>query len=273
MIRSRDRSKGGQRSGDISIASVAPGAIFDIDATVADSYPGSGDVIYNLVKSPADGELQSTYNWNLGAAAGSAPSDPTFVGTAGSPSAYFLLDGTQQLILLNITNYIAKLHRSDNANPWWCVLIYQVPATASTRHVYGNSNTATRIGFRFTHTSTPQTQYIASNGASAVSMTAVNPSVINSPYLFAFTITPSTSAAFAAGNSTTFTSRTVPAFTSTDDSTSTIGFGGASTVSGSSILENGSRLYAASMGLGVLNNDNLAAIVAMYNTRHGRTYA
>ncbi len=78
------------------LSSIVAAACFDLDATIEDSYSGSGDDFKNLVPSPADGAGQTEYDFAR--AAGAA--GPVFTGTAGSSDASRNVDPESSVITL-----------------------------------------------------------------------------------------------------------------------------------------------------------------------------
>lgn len=61
--------------------------IWDLDATQAASYSGTGSTWNNLITSPDDGQAQSAYNFTV-------EGSPVFTGSAGTSGAYWAMDGT-----------------------------------------------------------------------------------------------------------------------------------------------------------------------------------
>lgn len=70
-----------------------PSTCFHLDATDADSYPGSGQTWANLIASPADGSGQTDFDVWRGGSSSASTDDPTFNGTAGDSAAYWSFDG------------------------------------------------------------------------------------------------------------------------------------------------------------------------------------
>lgn len=71
------------------------GLVAHWDAADVDSWNGTGQRWLNLVASPADGELQTAYDLILGADETVTAQDPSFVGTPGSASAYWSIEGNE----------------------------------------------------------------------------------------------------------------------------------------------------------------------------------
>lgn len=57
---------------------VLDSVVFELDATVSDSYSGSGETWVNLISSPADGSAQTDNDFYLGGAATTDGNEPTF---------------------------------------------------------------------------------------------------------------------------------------------------------------------------------------------------
>lgn len=113
----------GQGSSGPTNISEIPGACSDYDATISDSYSGSGTSWANLIASPADGANQSDYDLT-------ATNGPTFTGTAGDADAYWLLAGDnvsdEHFLLTAASNppLYRDLHKTSSGNAWWIAFAY-----------------------------------------------------------------------------------------------------------------------------------------------------
>lgn len=98
---------------DNSIQSVFDSAVFDLDATIANSYGGTGFRLKNLVPSPADGETKARYDHTLGTTEGANTAAPTFTGSAGDSGAGFTNDGGDYFqIIGGNTDLIEAIHKT-----------------------------------------------------------------------------------------------------------------------------------------------------------------
>jgi hypothetical protein len=108
---------GGGRRRASAGGSVAAGAVFELDAGNAASYPGSGQTLANVVASPADGALQTAYDFLLGTDGTVEADDAPFSGTPGglSSAEYFSFDSDR--ITLGAANpaFIDTMHKAGSA--------------------------------------------------------------------------------------------------------------------------------------------------------------
>lgn len=61
-----------------SMGDIVASNVFDLDARLTDSYPGTGETWFNLNPSPADGDTQSNLDFWLGKNGSAGTDDPTF---------------------------------------------------------------------------------------------------------------------------------------------------------------------------------------------------
>src|SRR5574343_994393 len=123
MIRTRKRIRAMSppaESGDGSLSDVIASAVFDLDATQAASYPGSGTTWSNLVTAPADGSAQTAYDFYRGDGSTST-TYPTFNGTPGSAAAYWSFDGGDLFDLKSGANttFLKNAHKSAGGGIGW----------------------------------------------------------------------------------------------------------------------------------------------------------
>jgi hypothetical protein len=125
-------------------------AIFDLDATLSDSY-SSGQVWHNLVPAPADGSAQTDYDFNLGGTSGSGADDPTFTGTAGDAAAYFALDGGDYFSLAgSIPSFFNTIHQGADSHT--LIITMNAPISGGSRtglFSTTNPNSALNVGLNY----------------------------------------------------------------------------------------------------------------------------
>lgn len=258
---------------DLSLYSTSGGgivmpasAVFDLDATQIGSYPGSGQVWNNLIATPADGSAQSAYNFNLGATASASTDDPTFVGTAGAPSAYFGLDGGDYFELsTGNTTFTKSLHKTTDFRPFTMIVCFRAADGVTSRVIMGNTakSASTAHGIRLNIDSGENTRLFQGDGTVA----KASPNGYNVPVGADVFL----AAAFDGAVSRSWGNSAVAseaAYTYNADSTDApnpfnIGY----------FLPSGTRIYAASLFNASLSNADVAKVISVYNTRHGRTYA
>lgn len=144
------RKAGGGFPGGVAsdfLDGVIPSTVFDLDATISDSYGGSGQIWANLTTSPNDGETQTAYDFFRGADVNVASDDPTFTGSAGSNAAYWLLDGGDHFSLASGTNtdFLSGLHKTSGAGsgPWTVGAAFRVIGTPGSQGLFGTTNGST----------------------------------------------------------------------------------------------------------------------------------
>lgn len=121
--------RGEAAAGPAYLDSVISSACCDLDATIADSYSGSGTTWANLIESPADGAAQTDYDLSI--------SGFSFVGAAGSDAAYFSCNNTADYFE-NATagNILNGGMRSDIPEVWFAMTWYPLTYT-STERLFG----------------------------------------------------------------------------------------------------------------------------------------
>ncbi len=131
--------------------SILPSVCCELDATMLGSYPGTGQVWANLAKIPADGIAQAGYDHTLGLD-DNATSDPSFIGVAGDPGAYWSFTSGQRFIIRNgNTPLLRDLHKSTILTDFWTAVIWYNPAsvTAGQMVFIGNATSNAQHGFNF----------------------------------------------------------------------------------------------------------------------------
>jgi len=246
-------------------------SIFDLDATIAESYT-SGQVWKNLIQHPSDRTYRSAYDFNLGASSSPSTDDPTFTGSAGSPSAYWSFDGGDYFSLAGtITDFLNTLHKG---RPHTLIMCFNTALnTDSTYGLFSSANTgsASQIGLSYKY---GFSFYFFDQRILATNVQAqrgpISPAgAIDRIVIFSYDPVANTVTTW--NNSSTGSSVSW-VFTKNNDNQS----GGAPSIgaSGSSgKLPNGSKLYSCAMLNKAINNTDAANIIAFYNARHKRTYA
>jgi len=249
----------------------------DLDATISDSYSGSGQSWLNIETTPSDSASQSAYDFHLGAGSGSSTDDPTFTGSAGSQSAYFSLDGGDHFQLKAFSATQAALwmaHRTDSSNPCWVALAFQTP-TGANKGFWGTGWSTGDIGIYNYADEAGATVYSTATGTSDSlvitnsSFTGGSPSV----QIFSMDCNGTTNNFRNWTNTKTGTtqSKTWQAQTVDPDSNWQIGASDGGTPVGFMLAN--TRIYACSFGDEFLDDTKAGAIIDEYNLRHNRTYA
>jgi len=247
-------------------------AVFDLDATIANSYT-SGQVWKNIVPTPADGAAQSAYDFNRGAGNSSSTDDPTFVGGVGSPSAYWLLDGGDFFRLAGAVANTPLLNNSPQKQDHTLIMTVNFNTGASQDiglfSTCDTSNASNRGisyygGYNFLFLRQRTASGLVSTQSGAIGNSNI-PAIVIITYNSATNqhirwVNTATGTTFAAGwNATAETHVGV---------LPTIGARGSAVA-----MPNGSRIYGCAMLNKAINNADAANIISFYNARHRRVYA
>lgn len=132
------------------------GATVDIGIACANSWPGNGQVLYNLIKfgSAGDTEAQSSVDFVLGGSDAAASNDPTFVGRAGHKGAYFSFDGgdflkyTGQLIgdQTVVDGFADDWHRTTGGKDYFVGLAFCYESNATFQTIFTTKATGANQG-------------------------------------------------------------------------------------------------------------------------------
>lgn len=260
-------------SGDGSLADVIASAVFDLDATIAASYPGTGTTWSNLVTAPADGSAQTAYDFLTGDGATST-TYPTFNGSAGSAAAYWGFDGGDYFLLKSgvNTNFLRDLQKTTGGSDWWFAATIKVQAGTIIQGLFGNrTTTSTSIGVAVWLTASEFLQAPQSNGTQVVA-SRTGAFVDDNIYVVLVSHSHSTNATRFWVNSVTAQEVSQTYNTTTTDAARVARLFGISGSGGQGPLNLGTETYSAAMGNEYLDDTKAAAIIAALEARHGRDY-
>lgn len=249
------------------ISVIVPDTIFQWDANLVASYPGTGQPLYNVITTPYGGDSQAALNWQLGSTSGVSTDDPSYL------PGKFVSDGGGALSLVSSTPFLNSLHRSDSGQVFWAAISFSFGSVpSSTAPVFGNSSGSGISGWRVEWSSAATMILRRADGTNnasgvnlATSLTALT------PYLAVLVYVPTTGEWKFAINSRTFNASGTSAFPNTVSSTNR--FYAFAAANSSNRMPADSEFYGASMGAGDLTDSQLSDIVDYYNALHGRTYA
>lgn len=260
----------GEAPGDGSLKDIVASAVWDLDATQAASYSGSGTTWANLVDFPADDNGQTAYDFFLGD--GSTPTTyPTFTGSAGDPAAYFALDtGDYFTIKTGVnTGLINNLHKTTGGQQATIIMAMRTGAGGYYIGTAPSAANGSNHGFYFYKDNS--TLYLDQFNASTYGRSSIPVTLNGTDMLMAIAFDVTGGTIKKASNARTFTSVASPQFvTSTADATLSfkIGANGAAAPTGGS-----ARLYGVYTFNELLSDAQLSDVIDAINTRHGRTYA
>lgn len=254
--------------------------VCDLDATVADSYNGSGLLWANLTPNPADGLLRARYDFHVGDGS-TASTYPTFNGTPGTNGAYWSADGSDYFRLKTLTGSLpTKWHRTSGGSSFWVATAFRTPPGifTGTRCFWGNAGSGTNRGVGATVLSTDLLGLVSANGTSAVVTSNIGgPLTGSTDYLYVVSVDPTqtTNNVRIWLNTTTSSSYSMIFGASSTASTDDFFIMATrnSTTNGANAMESGTYLYSFAMGNEFLDNTKAEALFSHLRARHNRAYA
>lgn len=262
------RQCAGPAAGSAYLDGVVASTVFDLDATIADSYAGSGTTWANLIAAPADGSAQTDYDFYRGDGA-TGTTYPAFNGTGGSVAAYWSFDGGDYFRLKSGANtaLLAALHKTTGGADFWLAFTYR-PVDASTfNHIFSTQTTAAGVGLRVQINNIEDMSLIQRGTANASSPSTNTAAGTDHVAIFSYS---HTTGEIACWIDTVTGSFSALAFNTTTGTANLAHIGGSN--GATNALQSGSRLYSFAMGNEYLDNTKAAAIIAHLEARHGRDY-
>lgn len=234
--------------------------VYDLDATIAASYGGSGTTWANLETTPADSAAQSAYNFTNNGF--------TFTGSAGSAGAYWLADGTNQFDLSGgNTTFLNNLPKTTGGTNFWFAIAFR-PGSGIQRMCHTGAVTNVPLLGVFLNASNVLNLFQRGDTASANTTLG---SAVSSGTDYVIIVSHD-----SATNTTRYWINTATASSTSQTYNATTTNAGAFTIGaesdGGAAILNNARVYAVSMGNAYLDNTGAAAIFAEYEARHGRDY-
>lgn len=114
------------------------------DATLTDSYSGTGTTLANVIATPADGSAQSAYDLTM--------SGLTFTGSAGDEAAYLATAGAGFAEIAANTTFLTNLGKTLGQDHTF-IMAYE-PATTVSNYLYSTQNTSSAVGTSVTSAAT-----------------------------------------------------------------------------------------------------------------------
>lgn len=246
---------------------------FDVDATIAASYGGSGQTWANLIASPADGAAQTAYDFYLGANGTATTDDPTFTGTAGNAAAYFSLDGGDYFKLKGANpTLLNNLHKTTSGNAWWLAFAFQTGPSITQDTFFATADASFDHGIEMRIEGSPRKLVLRQfNGTSTAAFTPTSEvSAASTDYLVIFSYDKDTNTIRFWNRSTTKESATLTLNTDTSSADSAAVYATNTALADS--LASGYRMYGLYGGNAFIDNTEAAAIFAHLEARHARDY-
>lgn len=242
--------------------SVLSSVVFDADATIPASYPGSGQVWFNLTSTPADGGVKSAYDLRFGNSESVATNDPTFTGAAMSFDGG---DFFQNRNAFTAGSFMRSFHKTTGGSNFWQAFSFR-QTTLGGR--FFNSQDVTP-GWNLFHAS-GKMRCLQSDG-STNSFKDMGTLSANTWTLFIVSHSHSQNLTRAWCNSLTAEEVSHTFITTTADSTDRQYIGTINT--GFGWLTSGTLMRSFAMGNAFLDNTKAAQIYAHLGARHGGAYA
>jgi hypothetical protein len=255
----------------VPLSHLMGGVVFEIDATVEDSYAGSGSEIANLIDSPADGSAKADYDFDL--------TGLTFNGSAGDAAAYLQTAGSGYMTIgAGNTQFLKDLHKSTGGQDHTLIFVGRAIASVGSQSqtFFGTGGgdsvqhgLAYWPGLWFNQANKfALTRY---NGGSASTTTNGGVTLADATdKIMAFSYNPTTRAYKIYGNSATPVTGTAAAFTDTTDATRTFQIMAAG--NNAFPMFSGGRFKTAALIDRTITNKEFEAIAALYNARHSVSY-
>jgi len=249
--------------------------VFDLDATQSDSYEGTGFLWSNLVARCADGANPDAYDMQCGNGVHSS-TFPSFIGTAGTQSAYWLMDGGDYFQLETGTNtdFCNGLHKTSGGPDWWAAITFRSAADdGTTTGLISTEATTTQTGIRITHQASEVIALIQRGDTATTS--AIGSTVLSGSNNHIVIVTRD----HGLGKTSIFVDGTTPQIldhsfnTSTSAPSGILSIGVLATNPTGGYLDNGTRIYSVAMGNTTIGPTEAQKIITHLNARHGRTYA
>lgn len=248
-----------------------PSTVFDLDATIAASYGGSGVVWSNLTAYPADGADRHDYDFVLGDGSTSS-TFPTLTGSVGDPGAYWHMDGNDFFRLQsgNNTAFLANLHKASSGQDFWIAAAVRLVSGGnhtllSTRPT--SSSTARGLSFdHFNNNFCRLAQHAGSGGANFAT-----PSDITVPLeaVFVWSHSRSGNQSRLWLNSASPFNQAAHTFAGNEDTTGFLHIGSSG---GDWRSTNNTQIYSMAMGNEYLDSGQVTRILSHLRARHKRAY-
>lgn len=255
------------------MGSVVSSCVFDIDATIVDSYSGSGQAWDNIEPNPADGSSQTANDFHIGPTSGSEATDPTFTGTAGDAGAYFSYDGADYNLFQNsITTFLDGLHKTTGGSDYTVMVAFHY-ITGSNQILFGNRQAVgANVGILFWMNAATDTIRHTQRGDSAAT-TVFSTGTISggADHIVGMAHDHSgNNTKFWVGSSTAETPQSQTYNTTTTAASGAPSIGAYS--NGTLPAANGTRIYAVSVFNEYFDDTKAAEVFNQYRARHNRVY-
>ena len=258
----------------VPLGNTVSSTVFDLDATCAASFVGTGQAFNSLEPTPSDGSTQGNYLFDLGNANTSSTDDPTFTGTAGDPSsAYFSVDGGDYFEL-NLASgsmpaLMKNVGKTTGGSDFWVGWVFYHQTAAASKGLAGNSGSSTLPGIFITINSSEQLAFAQRGDSATVTSTLTSPTLSNNTwYMVLMSYSTSGNVRFWVNTVTANATQAITFnATTTDPNASMRVFKSAGTNAGANM-----RLRWSGFGNTYLDNTEAEKIFSAIESRHNTDY-
>ena len=255
----------------VPMGEVVSSCVLDMDATIFDSFIGSGEDFDNIEPNPADSSTQTANDFFLGATGTADGDEPSFVGTAGDSAAYFLYGGGDfHKFQGTITTFLDGIHKTTGGSDFSFFMTFRYITGVNQVFVGNRLAGGTNIGVIMFATSTNDVLRCTQRGSSTSSVIGTATMTSGSDIFIGISHSH-------ADNNTRFWVETTTAEnvahtfgTTTSAASGVPSIGGFS--DGTLAFPNTSRLYGCSVFNEYFDDAKAAKVKEQYEIRHNRSY-
>lgn len=264
---------GGPQRFKAPLDSILPSAVFDVDATLSDSYPGSGQVWFNLVTTPSGGSPRAAFDYTMGTSNSVAADDPTFVGVPDDIGAYWSLDGGDGFRgIASLYEYTGRLSTTTTGPDFTVVSALRFQSSALDQRIFATQSNAAFSRGISVGVGSDNKLYLSQYGDSAAVQVALNTTLTPGvDYLCIVACEKATNKVRFWLNNRTGTELSFTMNATSYDSLTHAAIG-ARSAGTAEFLASGTRLYHVALLNGAIGNSDAAKIFNHLNARHGRVY-
>lgn len=243
-----------------------PSCVADLDATLWRSYPGKGQLWYNLIRDAA-------YNFNIGATAGAEASDPAFTGTVGRASSYFLHDGGDYNVLAGSNpSFVGDWHKTTGGTDFTVALAFRYASNGASQILLGTKITGASVGILLFVLGTDNNVFLTQRGGTAAVNADSNVALVSgTDYLLICSHSHAHNRSRFWINTTTGVEVAHTFNTTVAAANNALTLWGGNT--GAEVMPNATRSYHCSLYNEEFTDAKAATLIAALNKRHNRVYA
>lgn len=254
------------------LSSILSSAVFDLDATISTSYPGTGQVWKNIIPSPADGSAMASYDFTLGNTSSATTDDPTFTGSAGDAAAYWAMDGGDfwSMDTASVPAFLKSIHKTTGGSDF-AFCFAGVLGSTVTGSIFNTRLGSPSRGIGINLAATTSSFIQTGDGGNSLLSSAPPGYTANASFIGIYSHSHSTNKSKIWINTGTGAEKDQTYNTTTTDSSDKAYIATLST--GFGWVASGNRLVHASCFNEYMTDAKAAAIITLLKSRHARSYA